>query len=209
MISSPVVLIVLLVALVVVVYWIVLKNSSKSIARQFVKLSEGLELELNAPGPIMGGFIRPEPSVYGEHGGREISISVPGKGMQNTRQIETVLKLQLKNESFAAQVAASGILGGIRQRDGRGLQRWRSGEKAFDASWDVRARPEQDTASVFTPEIRTTMSELLKEGKGNLYIGRGVMAYAELGLISKDATRERFERMIAFLSDLGDTIGKD
>ena len=206
MMSSPVVLIALLVVLVVAVYWIVLKNSSQSIAAQFVKLSDSLALELNAPAPMMGGFVRPEPSVYGDYAGREISISVPGKGMQNTRQIETVLKVQLKDESFAAQVAASGILGGISQRDGRGLERWKSGDEAFDAAWDVRARSGQATASVLTPEIRAGIAALLKEGKGNLYIGRGVMAYAELGLISKDATRERFERTIAFLGELGEKI---
>lgn len=203
----PVVLFIVSLALgVLVLYWIVLRNASRKIGVQYSQLADALELELNQPDPAMGGFIRPEPSVYGTHRDREISISVPGKGLQNTRQIETVLKVQLKEERFAAQVAASGLFGGLRQRDGRGMKRWKSGDEAFDGAWDIRVAPGQHTDAVFTPEIRQRMASLLKAGKGNLYIGGGVLAYAELGLISSDAIRERFEQIIDFLFELAETI---
>lgn len=189
-----------------VLYWMVLRNASRKIGEQYDQLADSLELELNQPEPVMLGFMRPEPSVYGMREGREISISVPGKGLQNTRQIETVLKVQVKEERFVAQVAASGFFGGFRQRDSRGMKRWKSGDPDFDAAWDVRVAPGQHTAAVFTPEIRKQMHAHLKAGKGSLYIGGGVLAYAELGLISNSTTRERFEQMITFLVDLADAI---
>jgi|OM-RGC.v1.014541848 hypothetical protein len=204
---SPIVVFILcLVVAVVVFYWMVLRNASRSIGAQYRQLAQTHGLELTEPTPVMGGFIRPEPSLYGTYSGREISLSVPGKGLQGTRQIETVLKVELRDPRFAAQVAASGLLGGFRQRDSRGMERWKSGDEAFDAAWDVRTSVPGRVAAAFGPELRQRMAELLRSGKGSLYIGEGVMAYAELGLISKPATRQRFEQMIGFLCELGETI---
>lgn len=203
---SVVYLIALLVVVVGGLYWLILKSASKRIAAQFAILSEALGLDLNQPQPAMGGFVRPEPSVYGTHGGREVSISVPGKGLQNTRQIETVLKVAMQEKRFAAQITASGLLGGLRQRDGRGLERWKSGDSAFDTAWDVRVAPDQPAASVFSPGMRGQIAALLKAGKGNLYIGGGVIAYAELGLIASEATRQRFEEAVRLTFELAETI---
>ena len=204
---SPVVpFILLLVVAVLVFYWMVLKIAAQRIAVQYLQLSETLGLELHQPGPVMAGFIRPEPSVYGHHQGREISISVPGKGLQNTRQIETVLKVELKDSAFAAQIAPSGFLGGFRQRDSGGMERWKSGDADFDKSWDVRTASGQAVATVLDPEIRKSLTRLMRVKKGSLYIGGGTIAYAELGLISDEATRERFQEMIRVLFALAETI---
>lgn len=199
-------LIVLLAALVVGLYWVILRISSQKIAVQYEALSKNLDLELNKPSPVMAGFIRPEPSVYGEPRDREISISVPGKGMQNTRQIETVLKIELKDQNFSAQIAPNGILGGIRQRDGRGMQKWQSGDTSFDTAFDVRVKDEKLTSLVLDETLRERMKETFGEGKGSLYIGAGVLAYAELGLISNETTRRRFEDMVNFLSDFATAV---
>jgi hypothetical protein len=204
---SPVVpSILLLVVAVSVFYWMVLKNAAQRIAAQYALLSEVLGLELHQPEPAMAGFIRPEPSVYGHYEGREISISVPGKGLQNTRQIETVLKVELRENTFAAQIAPSGFLGGFRQRDSGGMERWESGDADFDKAWDVRAAPGQAVASVLDLDMRESLTQLMRVKKGSLYIGGGTIAYAELGLISDEATRERFQEMIRVVFDLAETI---
>lgn len=203
---SAVFALVILVLAVVTLFWVILKNASQRIAAQFAVLAETFGLECHQPDTAMGGFIRPEPSLYGNYAGRELSISVPGKGLQNTRQIETVLKVELRDSAFAAQLTANGLLGGIRQRDGRGLERWRSGDGPFDAAWDVRVAPGAPAAQVFTPEIRSELAALLKAGKGNLYIGGGILAYAELGLIANEAVRLRFEQAIRNLYRLAETI---
>ena len=74
-----IIFIVALIIAVVAVYWIVLKSSAEKIATQYQLLAERFGLELNQPDVKMGGFIRPEPTVYGNYRDREISISVPGK----------------------------------------------------------------------------------------------------------------------------------
>ncbi|MFP4156391.1 MAG: hypothetical protein ACLFU4_02130 [Opitutales bacterium] len=204
---SPVVpFVLLLVIAVAVLYWMALRHAADRIATQYARLAEVLGLELTQPAAVMGGFIRPEPSLHGHHEGREISISVPGKGLQNTRQIETVLKVELKHSSFAAQIVPNGVFGGIRQRDSRGMQRWKSGDEDFDKAWDLRTAPGQAVAQVFHPAMRDALSQHMGRKKGSLYIGSGTIAYAELGLISDAATRERFEHMLRALFELAEAI---
>ena len=87
--GSEIIFIIALIIAVALVYWIVLKSSAEKIATQYQLLAARFELVLNQSAAKMRGFIRPEPSVYGIYRGREMSISVPGKGLQNTRQIET------------------------------------------------------------------------------------------------------------------------
>lgn len=198
--------VIVLVLAVAVLYWMILRNASEKIAAQYQSLSESLELEFHAPPPTLGGFIRPEPSVFGQFRGREMSISVPGKGMQNTRQIETVLKLELKQKGFAAQFAPAGLLGGIRQRDSGGKPRWKSGNEEFDAAVDVRSSASDELDHLLGEDRRTWLAAFLKEGKGTIYFGEAGLAYAELGLMAKDDCRERFVKVLNFLSDLAETI---
>ncbi|MFU8848256.1 MAG: hypothetical protein ACNA77_06010 [Opitutales bacterium] len=186
----------ILVLAVAVLYWMILKNSAAKIARQFAVLAEAYGLELNEPAPAMGGFIRPEPSLYGWIQEREVSISVPGKGLQNTRQIETVLKLQVKDNRFAAQMTKAGLLSGLRQRDSGGMERWKSEDAAFDAAVDARSNDARRMASLIDDSLQVSLRELLKKGKGSIYIGGGMIAYAEMGLIANDAVRERFESVL-------------
>jgi hypothetical protein len=196
----------LLVIAVALLYWVALRHAANRIATQYTRLAEALGLELNQPEPVMAGFIRPEPSVHGHHEGREISLSVPGKGLQNTRQIETVLKVELKHNRFAAQIVPNGVFGGLRQRDSRGMQRWKSGDEEFDQAWDLRTAPGQAVAQVFNSEIRNALVREMGKKKGSLYIGSGTIAYAELGLISDAATRERFEQLLRVLFELAEAI---
>ena len=203
---STVLFILILVLGVATLFWMILKNSTEKIAAQYAALGEKFGLELNVPKPSMGGFVRPEPSLYGRHQGREVSVSVPGKGLQNTRQIETVLKLELKERTLAAQLTGSGLLGGFRQRDGRGMDRWKSGNEAFDAAVDARSNHTHLLDRALGPDLQQTLAEILKKGKGSLYIGGGVIAYAELGLIADDAVRERFESVLECLQQLAEVI---
>lgn len=191
---------------VAALYWMILRNSSEKIAFQYATLAEKLGLELNQPKPTLGGFIRPEPSLYGTYQDRELSISVPGKGLQNTRQIETLLKLELKDKTFSAQLTGTGLLGGFRQRDSKGMARWKSGDEAFDAAVDLRTNDAELCARTIGADFLKSVTDLLKAGKGSIYIGGGVLTYAELGLIANDSVRERFESVLALFIRLAEAI---
>ena len=204
--GSEIIFIVALIIAVVAVYWIVLKSSAEKIASQYQLLAERFGLELNQPDVKMGGFIRPEPSVYGNYRDREISISVPGKGLQNTRQIESVLKLELKGSQLSAQLTAAGLLGGLRQRDSGGQRRWKSGDEAFDSTVDVRTDQGEVLKDVLDDARKAWLTKTLKKSKATLYIGDGNLAYARLGLLGSDSTREDFEAATEFLCDLAETL---
>ena len=204
--GSEIIFIIALIIAVAAVYWLVLKSSAEKIAAQYQLLAKRFELELNQPGVKMGGFIRPEPSVYGNYRDREISISVPGKGLQNTRQIESVLKLELKGSQLSAQLTAAGLLGGLRQRDSGGQRRWKSGDERFDQTVDVRTDHGGALAALLTEERRMWLTSNLKKSTATLYIGGGNLAYAKLGLIADEATRKDFEAAAEFLCDLAESV---
>ena len=204
--ESEIISIIALIIAVAAVYWVVLKCAAEKIATQYQLLAERFGLELNQSAVKMGGFIRPEPSVYGNYRDREISISVPGKGLQNTRQIESVLKLELKGSLLSAQLTAAGLLGGLRQRDSGGQRRWKSGDEAFDSTVDVRTDQGEALASLLTEERRRWLTGTLKKSKATLYIGGGNLAYARLGLIANEATRKDFEAAAEFLCDLAESV---
>ena len=204
--GSEIIFIIALIIVVAAVYWIVLKCSAEKIATQYHLLAERFGLELNQSVVKMKGFIRSEPSVFGSYRGREMSISVPGKGLQNTRQIESVLKLELKGSQLSAQLTASGPLSGLRQRDSGGQARWKSGDERFDHTIDVRTDQGGALAALLTEEHRIWLADTLKKSKATLYIGGGNLAYAKLGLIANEATRKDFEAATEFLCDLAESV---
>ena len=201
-----IIFIIALIIAVALVYWIVLKSSAEKIAAQYQLLAARFELALNQCAAKMKGFIRPEPSVYGSYRGREMSISVPGKGLQNTRQIESVLKLELKGSLLSAQLTTTGPLGSLRQRDSRGQVRWKSGDERFDQTVDVRTNHGGALATLLTEERRMWLTSNLKRSKATLYIGGDNLAYAKIGLIAHEATRKDFEAAAEFLCDLAESI---
>ena len=196
-----------------VMFWIILKFTSEKIVKQYRVLSERFGLELEQPSPQMGGFIRAEPSAYGVYREREISFSAPGKGLKGSRQTESVLKLELKDRKLRGQISVSGLLG-LGQRGHGGQARWQSGDEAFDATVDLRTDHDDVFAEVLTDERRQQLATILKASKAMLYIAKGTMAYAEVGLIANDTTRQRFEEMVEFLCDFAEAVesrnlGKD
>ena len=204
--GSEIIFIIALIIAVAAVYWIVLKSSTEKIAIQYHLLAERFSLELNPSVVKMKGYVRSEPSVFGSYRGREMSISVPGKGLQNTRQIESVLKLELKGSQLSAQLTASGPLSGLRQRDSGGQARWKSGDARFDHTIDVRTDQGGALAALLSEERRIWLADTLKKSKATLYIGGGNLAYAKLGLIANEATRKNFEAATEFLCDLAESI---
>ena len=204
--GSEIIFIIALTIVVAAVYWIVLKYSAKKIATQYHLIAERFGLELNQSVVKMKGFIRSEPSVFGSYRGRKMSISVPGKGLQNTRQIESVLKLELKGSQLSAQLTAAGPLGGLRQRDSGGQARWKSGDERFDHKVDVRTDQGGALAAILTEERRKWLTDTLKKSKATLYLGGGNLAYARLGLIANEAIRKDFEAAAEFLCDLAESI---
>jgi hypothetical protein len=195
-----------LVVAIVAIFWLVLRKSATRIGAQYQQLAEQFDLDLNQPPPKMGGFLRPEPSVYGQYRGREVSISVPGKGLQNTRQVETLLKIEVRSLGLNAQLTATGPLSGMRQRDSGGLPRWKSGDAAFDGAIDVRTDQGDALGELLRDEQRAWLIPTLRRSKGTLYMGKDKLVYARLGLVATDATRRELEEAVEFLCDLAETI---
>ena len=204
--GSEIIFIIALIIAVALVYWIALKSSAEKIDNQYQLLAARFKLALNQSAEKMRGFVRPEPSVYGIYRGREMSISVPGKGLQNTRQIESVLKLELKGSQLSAQLTTAGPLAGLRQHDSRAQAQWKSGDERFDQTVDVRTDHGGALASLLTAERRMWLTSNLKKSKATLYIGGGNLAYAKFGLIADEATREDFEAAAEFLCDLAESV---
>jgi hypothetical protein len=203
---ETVLFVVALVVLVLALFWILLKKSAAIIREHYQQLAERLGLELTIPPAKLGGFMRPEPSIYGSYRSRELSISVPGKGLQNTRQVETVLKIGMLNKTLRAQMTAAGALSRLSQRDSGGQARWKSGDEAFDRAVDLRTDQAAIWQSLLDPERRTWLADTLKRSKATLYVGGGTLAYARLGLIGSEAIRREFEGVIEFLCDLAETV---
>jgi hypothetical protein len=198
--------IIALTALVGASFWLILRKSAEKIAAQYVLLAERFTLQIDLPKAQMAGFMRPEPSVYGSYRGREMSISAPGKGLQNTRQVETVLKVKVRNNSLRAQLTTAGPLGGLRQRDSGGQGKWKSGDPGFDAAVDIRTNQGDALTALLDEPSRAWLASTLKKSKATLYIGGGNLAYARLGLIANEVIREDFEAATEFLCDLAETL---
>lgn len=198
-------LIVVLVLGIAALFWVMVKSGATKITAQYRKLSERFGLEYAEPAPQLAGFIRPEPFVHGNYREREMSIAVPGRGLQNTRQIETVLKLALKDTNFALQMTSSGMLGAFRQRDSK-QERWMSGDREFDSAIDVRTNDGVRLAMLLGAEGQRIFADLLKGSKASIYIGKGTIAYTEFGLIADDKARERYEKAAEVLCDFAETL---
>ena len=199
----------IVVALVVVgtaIFWIILKHSAGKIAAQHSLLAERFGLEIDQPPVKMKGFLRPDPSVFGEYRGREISFSAMGKGIKETRQIESLLKVQLRNRTLSAELVTKGPFGGLRQSESKGQVRWVSGDEAFDKAVDVRTNQGTTLAEVLTDERRAWLANTLKTSRATIYVGDGIIAYAKQGLIADDSTRQKFEEVAEHLCDLADAI---
>ncbi|MGB0415300.1 MAG: hypothetical protein ACPGKS_00475 [Coraliomargarita sp.] len=202
--GAQIAFVVVLVIGIAVLFWFILKTSSQRIAAQYQQLSERFGLELTIPEPKMGGFVRAEPFVHGDYRGREMSISAPGKGLQNTRQSETVLKLSLKDDALQVQITEAGLLGGMRQRDSGQKDRWMSGDRDFDAALDVRTNDGVRLAMFLDVEVQRALLGLLKGSKATIYIRKGVMAVSVLGMVADDPSREFFEQATEFLCDFAE-----
>ena len=191
---------------VAAIFWLILRSASEKIIAQYRHLSETLKLEITIPSSKMLGFVRNEPSLYGSYRGRELSLSVPGKGLQNTRQVETVLKVGVDNTELKAQLTATGPLAGMRQRDSGGQARWKSGDAQFDSAVDVRSNQGEALTQLLTTERRTWLADMLKRSKATLYIGGGTLTFAKLGLIGNDTARQEFEAALEFLCDFAESV---
>lgn len=204
--GSEIAFVIALVVALVAIYWIILKNSSEKISEQYRQLAQALELELDQPPAKLGGLLRPDPAAFGQYQGREISVSVPGKGLQKTQQIETVLKVGLSDKQFRAQITAAGLLGKVRQRDSGDKERWDSGDAEFNAAVDIRTNQGDRLIEILDPRRRTFLTEALKKPNATIYIGDGTMAYVRRGLLANETTRKEFESVAQFFCDLAETL---
>ena len=191
---------------VAALFWLMVRHSSEKIMRQYRTIAQQLKVDLTEPTPQLAGFIRAEPFVHGVYRQREISISVPGKGLQNTRQIETIIKVKVDDESFTWQITATGLLGGFRQRDSGSKQRWLSGDSLFDSAIDVRTNDEVQFARIFDSDRRALIAQVLKDSKGTIAQRGGVLSFSEFGLIADNIKRERFLQLTELMCDLAEAV---
>ncbi|MGZ0656948.1 hypothetical protein ACWPKS_15200 [Coraliomargarita sp. W4R72] len=191
---------------VAAIFWLILRSASEKIIVQYRHFSEQLNLEMNVPESKLFGFVRNEPAAFGTYRGREISLSAPGKGLQNTRQIETVLKIELKDKELSAQFTAAGLMGRFKQRDSGGMSRWESGHASFDQAIDVRSNHGERLKAHLNKKDLNWLAATLKKNKGTLYIGNGTLVYTELGLMGNESSRQRFEQVVEFLCNLAETV---
>lgn len=191
---------------VAALFWFMVRQSSEKIVRQYRKIAQQLNLSLTEPDAQLGGFIRSEPFVHGVYRRREMSISVPGKGLQNTRQIETILKVKVDEEIFTWQMIATGLLGALRQRDNGSKERWNSGDSLFDSVVDVRTNDEGRFARIFHVDRRALIAKILKGSKGTITLHGSVLSFAEFGMIADDAKRERFLEITELLCDIAEVV---
>ncbi|MGC6424383.1 MAG: hypothetical protein ACON4O_05280 [Lentimonas sp.] len=198
--------VIVLALVVAAIFWVIVRSSSKKICAQYEKLARQLNVEMTQPEPQLGGFIRPEPFLYGSYRERAMSISVPGKGMQNTRQIETVLKLEVSDKSIKWQMTAKGLLSGMRQRDSGGMEHWTSGDREFDLAIDTRTNEPARLSRLLHETRLDAILKALKESKGSIYLGQGTIVFTRFGLISKDDERELFKQLTDLLCDLAEAI---
>ena len=95
-------------------------------------------------------------------------------------------------------------MGSLGQRDSGKLSLWKSGDTAFDSAIDVRSNQSDHLKSLLKPEISQFLIESLKKQNARLYIGNGIIAYTEIGLIADTVTRERFEKSVEILCDFAE-----
>lgn len=189
-------------------FWMIVRSASVKISRQYERLAEQFDLELTQFPPKLGGLIRPEPFVHGHYQDREMSISAPGSGLQKSRQIETQLKVELRDKRLNCQMTAAGVFGKMRQRDSKSKNRWSSGDADFDALVDIRTNNPQILSRILSKEHRAQLVQLLKAAKGMIYIQDGIMIYSQLGLIANDADCDRFIAATDLFYELADLVEK-
>ena len=85
---------------------------------------------------------------------------------------------------------------------------WKSGDKAFDAAIDIRSDQSDRLRFLLTPDILQFLVQSLKKRNARLYIGNGVIAYTEIGLIADEAARVRFEQSTEILCDFAENAEK-
>lgn len=187
-------------------FWVLVRTGSEKINAQYAQLAETFGLELTAPEPKMGGFLRPEPFVHGHYEGREMSISAPGKGLQNTRQSETAIKVSIGLKDLKLQMTTRGPMGGFKQRDSQAKTKWQSGVATFDAAVDARTNQSERLSKALSPELLQTVQALLKKTKGTVYAGGGVLSFVKLGLVSSEADRIQIESATRLLFQLAEAL---
>ena len=198
--------VVMLVVGLAVFYWIIVRNASRKISKQYEKMAYQLRVKMTEPQPQLAGFIRPEPFVHGMYRGRAMSISVPGKGLQNTRQIETTLKIEVDDKKIQWQMTAKGLLSNMRQRDSAGMERWQSENNIFDLAMDVRTNEPARLTRILHDERLEQIRAVLKGNQASIYLGEGMMVYTKFGLIADDRERERFLKVTELFCDLAEVI---
>jgi len=202
-----VVFLLILVAGIAGLFRMLLQRAAERSRRQHRALAERFDLAMEDPPPRAFGFVWPEPAVHGRYRGREVSVAPTGKGLQNTRQIETAVKAEARAGGLEMQLTAAGVLGRMRQRDSRASTRCSTGDDSFDEAVDLRASDVHAPPRIFEDaDLRRRVRETLQTTRGTLYAGKDTLVFVRFGLIQADRERESIESIVELLCDLGERI---
>jgi len=169
-------------------------------------LARDLSLELTTGTPKLWGFIRPEPFVHGHYRGREVSIAAGGRGLQGTREVETVIKVGGKTGNFRLQVTRSGKLAKMKQRDAGKDKPFKTGLLEFDQHFDLRGNRAPETSRLLNKEIREQMLACLAGSTGTLYLRNDMAVFVEYGLLTSEARRLKTVTRLELLINMLEAI---
>ncbi|MEM8867262.1 MAG: hypothetical protein AAGC73_03250 [Verrucomicrobiota bacterium] len=187
-------------------FWWITRSASERIVAQYSLMADRFDVELTVPPPQLGGFIRPEPFLHGTYRNSEFSISVPGKGLQNTRQIESMLKMEVANKEIDLQMGLSSGMSRFSRSEGGKQKAWKSGDANFDTTIAVRTATPEKLDALLTADARDAFLKLLKGSKGTIYMGKGTLTFAEYGLIADAAKRELFQQAVETFCDFSESL---
>lgn len=189
-----------------IIFWFLVRKGAMRSSEHFEALAEQFSLQLTTGEPRMFGFIRPEPFVHGTYRGREVSIAAGGRGLQGTREVETVIKIAAKTGNFRLQMTRSGRLAKMKQRDAGKDKPFKTGLPDFDGPFDLRGNRAPETARLLTPDMRQRMLEALSGSTGTLYLRNDMGVFVEYGLITSEEQRLKAAQRLDLLIDMAEGV---
>lgn len=181
------------------------RRAHQRLHHQYEKLADRWKIDLEVPPARMMGLLQKNPLVSGHYRGREISVFCLGHGIEETRQTDTALRVEVRGpHGFQFLFHRRSALGKAR-REVKAPQ-VETGDEAFDKEFVLRSNNAGTVLAVLDANARQRLIGLWKGRAASIYLRDGVLTYVEFGLLMEDARRERIEALMEFACDLADQI---
>lgn len=178
---------------------------SKQVIRQFETLGERFGLEITVPQASLGGLYQRNPTLYGKHADREMSIYPRGYGMDNTRQTDVALRIETRApKEFALTFAKRNAIAKLGQM--RRLEVCETGDAAFDKAFSLRSNNPGAASALFGAEMRERICGVWKADSGFLSLHDRILAYEEMGLPRSEAQSNHLEEVAKLCLELADAL---